>query len=94
MQRKIIDIVIERRNKLETTVKSDVIGLAYVPCITIPPRTKDQIFVPPKRKKTKKVWSFPISIFKDWKKDDEVYYIIQFFFSLHNKNFHLYLFFF
>ena len=74
MQRKIIDIVIERRNRLESSVKSDVIGLAYVPSITIQPRTKDQIFIPPKRIKTKRIWGFPISIFKDWKKDDEVHY--------------------
>lgn len=67
-----IDINIERRNILEFPLKTDVIGLAYVPSITIQPRTKDQLYVPPKRKKTKRIWSFPISIFKDWKKDDEV----------------------
>lgn len=78
MQRKMIDINIERRNAIEFLLKNDVIGLAYVPNITIQPRTKDQIYVPPKRKKTKRIWSFPISIFKDWKKDDEVDIFILF----------------
>jgi len=45
---------------------------------TVQPRIKDAIYVPPKRIKSKKIWSFPISIFKDWKKDDEVYLKIDF----------------
>lgn len=75
MQRKIISVSIERRNILESPIKNDVvtvIGSAYVPTITITPRTRDIIYNPPKRKKEKRLWSFPISIFRDWKKDDEV----------------------
>lgn len=78
MQRKNTDIMIERRNYLEYQEKTDVIGLAYVPTITIPPRIKDILYVPPRRKKEKKPWSFPISIFKDWKKDDEVILVVKF----------------
>lgn len=43
----------------------------YKPRIQTLPRTKEKIYVPPKDKVSKRQWSLPISIFKDWKKDDE-----------------------
>lgn len=52
--------------------KADVIGQAYTPSILIPPRTRDPRYIPPKKLKEKRKWSFPISIFKDYKKDDDV----------------------
>ena len=58
---------------MENSRKSDVIGLAYVPNISILPRTLDQNYIAPKIKKDKRVWSFPISIFKEWRRDDDVY---------------------
>lgn len=67
---------IKTRNLIDNPKKTDVIGLAYVPTITIPPRTVDPPYVPPKVKKDKRIWSFPISIFKDWRRDDEVIPII------------------
>ena len=72
MQRKIIDISLERRNILENPIKDDVILGNSTASINYKPRQKDLIYDPPKRKKNKRIWSFPISIFKDWKKDDEV----------------------
>lgn len=70
MQRKIIDVSIERRNIFDTPLNTE--GLRYFQSCPAQPRIRDLVYVPPKRKKTKRVWSFPISIFKDWKKDDEV----------------------
>ena len=72
MQRKIIEVSIDIRNTIENPIKTDVVGLAYVPSISILPKTNDLFYVPPKKMKRKRIWSFPISIFKDWKKDDEV----------------------
>jgi NLR family CARD domain-containing protein 3 len=34
------------------------------------PRTRDPIYVPPKKKKTKVRWTFPISLFVKWRPDD------------------------
>lgn len=72
MQRKVIEVSIERRNLLETPINFG--GLTYFHSNAYAPRVKDQLYDPPKKKKAKRVWSFPISIFKDWKKDDEVYF--------------------
>ena len=36
------------------------------------PRTNDLVYIPPKIKKKRLKWRFPISIFKDWKEDNEV----------------------
>ena len=38
--------------------------------IQILPRTRDPIYVPPKRKKTKQRWTFPISLMAKWRPDD------------------------
>lgn len=71
IQKKKQDIFIENRNEFDIPDKLDVIS-SYVAQVQTQPRTKDLVYVAPKRKKEKKPWSFPISIFKDWKKDDEV----------------------
>jgi len=39
----------------------------YKVMISILPRTKELIYIPPKDKLEKKKWTFPISLFKDWK---------------------------
>lgn len=71
-QTKFWDVEIKTRNLIENPKKPDVVGLGYVPTISIPPRTIDPPYVTPKVKKDKRVWSFPISIFKDWRRDDDV----------------------
>ena len=78
MQRKVIEVSIERRNILETPTNFG--GLTYFHSNAIAPRVKDLVYDPPKKLKAKRIWSFPISIFKDWKKDDEVSRIFDFFF--------------
>ena len=35
--------------------------------ITILPRTIDQVYIPPKNKRKKKRWTFPISLMAIWK---------------------------
>lgn len=41
-----------------------------MPTIHVQPRTEDILFIPEKIE-NKIEWSFPISLFKDWKKDNE-----------------------
>ena len=41
----------------------------YLP--TILPRTPEKVYIPPTDKVAKRIWTFPISIFRDWKRDDE-----------------------
>ena len=60
------------RKLLNLPRKMDVIGNGYVATITTLPRTPDPPYVAPRKKKEKRTWSFPISIFKEWRKDDEV----------------------
>lgn len=43
----------------------------YDPLISLLPRTRDPVFVPPKKKKFRHKWTFPISLFAKWKTDDE-----------------------
>lgn len=44
----------------------------YKPQVSVLPRTPDPIYIPPKLKKQKRVWTFPISIWaKDFKFDTE-----------------------
>ncbi|KAL4456118.1 hypothetical protein ABPG74_014079 [Tetrahymena malaccensis] len=45
--------------------------LKYEPLINILPRTKDPVYIPPKKKKFKYKWTFPISLFAKWRMDDE-----------------------
>lgn len=71
-QTKFWNVEIKTRNLIDNSKKPDVVGLAYVPTISILPRTLDPPYVAAKIKKDKKVWSFPISIFKDYRRDDEV----------------------
>ena len=34
---------------------------------TVLPRTRDPVYIPPKKMKTKKKWTFPISLMAKWK---------------------------
>jgi len=43
----------------------------YRPRIDTLPRTREKTYVAPKDKVSKREWSLSISIFRDWKKDDE-----------------------
>ena len=38
---------------------------------TCKPRQKDPIYVPPKKKKKRIKWSFPISLMAKWRQDDQ-----------------------
>ena len=70
--KRLLNVKIEKRNLEEFSRKKDVVSKTYVATISIPPRTRDPRYIPPRLKKQKRVWSFPISLFKDWKKDDDV----------------------
>lgn len=56
-----------------------MISITYVPNITILPRTTDPLYITPKIKKSKGVWNFRHSIFKDWRRDDEVKIFLKIF---------------
>lgn len=44
----------------------------FKPLVSVLPRTPDPVYIPPKLKKQKRIWSFPISIwFKDFKFENE-----------------------
>lgn len=43
----------------------------YHAMFSLLPRTRDEIYVPPKEKKFKFKWTFPISLFVKWRRDDE-----------------------
>lgn len=58
-------------NYINIAVNKRIIGKYYEPQVQVLPRSRDLVYIPPKRKKQKKVWTFPISLFKDWRKDDE-----------------------
>ena len=61
-----------RRNYMNIKVNKKIIEeeeYKYLPSIL--PRTPEKIYIPPTDKVAKRIWSFPISIFRDWKKDDE-----------------------
>ena len=53
-------------NYLNFEGHNKIIDEYYAPKIDILPRTPDEIYVPPKIKKRKRIWTFPISI---WAKD-------------------------
>lgn len=42
----------------------------YQPQIQTKPRTRDPIYVPPKKKKKRVIWAFSTSIFAKWRMDD------------------------
>lgn len=48
-----------------------MINSKYNAEISCSPREKDKVYIPAKKKKLKKIWTFPISLFKDWRKDDQ-----------------------
>ena len=72
--KKLVNLQVESHNKMEFQYNNSVIGSFYMPTCSTLPRIRDERYRPPKEKKQKRQWSFPISIFKDWKKDNEVYY--------------------
>lgn len=45
--------------------------LRYDPHFSTLPRTRDEVYIPPKQKKFKIKWTFPISLFVKWRPDDE-----------------------
>ena len=45
--------------------------LKYEPLFRILPRTRDEVYIPPKQKKFRIKWTFPISLFAKWRTDDE-----------------------
>jgi hypothetical protein len=56
---------------MDIKLNKQIVDSFYEPTIKTLPRTKDLIYIPPKKKKQKKKWTFPISLFKDWRKDDD-----------------------
>ena len=50
--------------------KNKIIGDDYTPLISIKPRTRDPVYVPPKKKKKRVIWTFPISLMYKWRMDD------------------------
>lgn len=43
----------------------------YEPNILTKPRTRDPVYIPPKKKKKRIIWTFPISLMYKWRTDDE-----------------------
>lgn len=70
---KVLDVQLDKINITEKPKRFMVIDTSnYSAKISILPRTPDPIYIPPKLKKVKRVWTFPISIWaKDFKFETE-----------------------
>ena len=53
-------------NEFNVEINKNIFDSYYEPSITVLPRVKDPVYIPPKQKKNKLVWTFPISLFKPW----------------------------
>lgn len=69
--KKLLNLQVESHNSLQFPYNESVIGSFYMPTVSTQPRTRDERYRPPKEQKKKRQWSFPISIFKDWKQENE-----------------------
>jgi hypothetical protein len=47
-----------------------IIDDEYLPKISTKPRTRDPVYVPPKKKKKRVIWTFPSSLMYKWRMDD------------------------
>ena len=50
--------------------RNKIIDDDYTPLISIKPRTRDPVYIPPKKKKKRVIWVFPISLMYKWRMDD------------------------
>ena len=66
----VTDVPLKELNCLNITANKRPF-LKYEPLFHILPRTKDEVYIPPKQKKLRIKWTFPISLFAKWRTDDE-----------------------
>lgn len=64
------DVELEKFNNLNIE-KCMRLMIKYSPTIEIKPRTRDPVYIPDKKKKTRKRWTFPISLMYKWKPDTD-----------------------
>ncbi|KRX01621.1 hypothetical protein PPERSA_00328 [Pseudocohnilembus persalinus] len=64
------NIKLTHTNYAKVAVKTNMF-VQYTPRTNVKPRIRDPEFIPDKKKKTKKKWTFPISLMYKWKPDTE-----------------------
>ncbi|CAD8184428.1 unnamed protein product [Paramecium pentaurelia] len=64
-----VDVKLNQLNYINVQ-GTQIIDKYYMPMINVQPRQEDLIYIPDVIE-NKSIWSFPISLFKDWKKDTE-----------------------
>ncbi len=69
-EERITDATITKINYVMLNPKVDVMK-GYEANILTKPRTRDPVYVAPKKKKKRIIWTFPISLMFRWRPDDE-----------------------
>ena len=62
---------IERINFKLVPKNLELVNNKFEPTVECKPRTRDPVYIPPKKKKQRIKWTFPISLMYPWKPDDE-----------------------
>lgn len=65
-----IDVKLKELNYINVVANKHTFK-KYQPLFSLLPRTKDKVYLPPKQKKQRPKWTFPISLFTKWRTDDE-----------------------
>ncbi|KAL4510557.1 hypothetical protein ABPG72_004711 [Tetrahymena utriculariae] len=65
------DVLLEQINYCYVEKNTGVFTKYYEPQISLLPRVKDPMYVPPKIRKAKIKWTFPISLMAQWRQDDD-----------------------
>lgn len=60
-------------NFFSNKIATEVIDENFDPICPLKPRNRPEVYVPAEKVKEKIPWTFPISLFKDYKPDTEVY---------------------
>ncbi|CAD8053199.1 unnamed protein product [Paramecium primaurelia] len=69
VQDKEIDVKLHQLNYMNV-LGTQIIDKYYMPIINVQPRQEDLLYIP-ERVDNRILWTFPISLFKDWKRDNE-----------------------